>query len=142
MPPKAVKKAPAKKTAKAKGKSSPAKAAKAPAKRGSAVQHKTPDPDRKKHIRRAVDASGSWPVDPETGLPLVQLSFTASELVPTGEYANVIVGPVTVTKFILDPGDDQALADELNDLAEVVEADCISVQRTLVLESLQDEVSD
>lgn len=134
MPPKksAAKKPAAKKSG---------KAAKAPAKRGNAVQHKQPDPDRKKNIRRSVDATGSWPVDPETGLPLVQISFTASELIPTGDFANAIVGPVTVTKFVPDPQDDDELAEELNDLAEVVEAKCISEQRELVLESLQDEAS-
>lgn len=131
-PPKAVKKAPAKKAAK---KASAKATAKPPQKKGSATE-------RKGTARRAVDVSGSWPVDPETGLPLVQISFTASELIPTGEYANVTVGPVTVTKFIIDPEDDEALADELNDLAEMVEANCINVQRTLVLESLQDGVGD
>jgi hypothetical protein len=117
------------------------KAAKSPAKRGSAVKSDVKDNSgsRQSRATRGVDASGSWPVDPSTGLPLAQISFTASELIPTGEYANVVVGPVTVTKFIPDPEDDDALAEALNDLAEVVEAKCISEQRELVLESLQVE---
>ena len=105
-------------------------AAKPPAKRGTAVS--------RKGDRKGVDMSGSWPVASD-GTPLLQISVTASELIPTGEYANVTVGPVTVTRFIQDPEDDDALAEELNNLAEVVEIKCISEQRELVLESLQDE---
>lgn len=118
MPPKKAAKKPAK------------AAAKPPAKRGAAVA--------RKGDRKSVDMSGSWPVDAD-GVPLLQISFTASELIPTGDYANVTVGPVTVTKFIPDPQDDDALAEELNGLAEVVEAKCISEQRELVLESLQSD---
>ncbi len=103
-------------------------AKKSPGKRGAAVA--------RKGDRKGVDMSGSWPVD-QDGVPLLQISFTASELIPTGDYANVTVGPVTVTKFITDPQDDAVLADELNNLAEVIEAKCISEQRELVLESLQ-----
>lgn len=133
-PPKKAAKKPAKKAA-----------AKAPAKQGAAVKNKsTGDHSTKRNARqsvdrRKVDATGSWPVDPDTGLPLVQISFTASELIPTAEYANVVVGPVTVTKFIIDPEDDDDLAEQLNDLAEVVENKCISEQREIVMESLQDD---
>jgi hypothetical protein len=115
----------AKKPAKKAVKKSPAKA---PVKRGAAVA--------RKGDRRGVDMSGSWRVDAD-GVPLLQISFTASELIPTGDYANVTVGPVTVTKFIADPDDDDTLAEELNNLAEVVEAKCISEQREIVMESLQ-----
>lgn len=116
-------KAPAKKPpAKAPAKAPP----KAPPKRGTSVERKG---DRKR-----ID-SVAWPVS-EDGIPMVQISFTASELIPTGEYANVTIGPVTVTKFVSD-GDDDHLAGELNHLAELVESDCIAEQREIVIESIQ-----
>jgi hypothetical protein len=95
-----------------------------------------PPPKRPTAKRRAAGSDSiqtvTWPVD-EDGNPMAQISFTASELIPTGDYANVSVGPVTITKFVKD----EDLADKLNELAETVEADCISEQRALVLESLQ-----
>lgn len=133
MPPKG-KKAPAKKAAK----KAPAGKAKAPAKssaKGAAVKSER----ARRDTAEIIDNSGPVPIG-ANGLPMIQIQVSASELIPTGEYANVVVGPVTVVKWIEDPGD--GLADEVNDLCEVIEADVISVQRTLVLESLQDEVSD
>lgn len=114
MPPKAPPKKPAK---------APPKA---PPQRGASTE--------KKGERKKV-GSIAWPVD-ESGVPMVQISFTASELIPTGEYANVTIGPVTVTKFVPD-GDDDALATQLNDLAALVESDCIAEQREIVVDSLQ-----
>lgn len=134
-PPKAAKKAPTKKAAK-KGAPGKSKApAKASEKAGAAVKS-----DRaRRDTAQVIDNTGPVPIG-ANGLPMVQIQASASELIPTGEYANVVVGPVTVVKWIEDPGDD--LADEVNDLCETIEADVISVQRTLVLESLQDEVGD
>lgn len=84
--------------------------------------------------RKKVE-SIEWPVD-DNG-PMVQISFTASELIPTGQYANVTVGPATATKFVTDDG---KLEKHMNDLAELIEAEVIAEQRVLVLESLQAEV--
>lgn len=81
-----------------------------------------------------------WPVDKD-GQPMAQISVTASELIPTGQFANVVVGPVTVTKFVEDKSDAD-LAKQINGLAEVVEVDCLSEQRELVLESLQAAAPD
>ena len=67
---------------------------------------------------------------------MAQISFTASELIPTGNYANVTVGPVTITKFVKD---ENLGADRL--LAEIVESDCIAEQRAFVLETIQADVS-
>lgn len=122
--PKAAKKAPAKPV-----KAAPKKTA--PAKSGEAKERS------RRSTAETIDASGPIPIG-ANGLPMIQIQVTASELIPTGEYANVVVGPVTVVKWIEDPGD--GLADEINDLCEIIEADVISVQRTLVLDSLQDAV--
>jgi hypothetical protein len=85
--------------------------------------------------KRQEPESINWPLD-DKGEPMAQISFTASELIPTGDYANVVVGPVTVTKFVPD----QDLGDKLNELAETVEADCIAEQRGIVLSSIQADV--
>lgn len=89
----------------------------------------------KQTARNKVE-SIEWPVD-EDGNPMAQISFTASELIPTGNYANVTVGPATITKFVKDDN----LAESINALAEIIEVECIAEQRTLVLESLQADVS-
>lgn len=103
----------------------PAKAPpKAPPRRGAAVE--------KKGNRTKVD-SITWPVG-EDGLPMAQISFTSSDLIPTGEYANVTIGPVTITKFIPASAD---AAKELNALADIVEGDVIAEQRELVMDQLQ-----
>ena len=88
----------------------------------------------------------SWPT--VNGRPMVKIQMQASELIPTGQYANVSVGPAVVTAFI-DPDDDTGLsgdwlenvAQAVNQLAELVERDVIAVQRNLVLTSLQEQVS-
>lgn len=96
--------------------------------------------------------SEAWPRNPN-GRPMAKITMTASELVPTGQYANVSVGPAQVTAFVdLDRvvnGDGgyftdeehQALAQALNELAEVVERDVIAVQRGIVLESMNEQLS-
>ena len=94
----------------------------------------------------AVDSDG-WPRN-AAGKPMAKIMMTASELVPTGQYANVAVGPCQITMFV-DPDDPEILTDQqranlakgLNDLAEIVEADVVAVQRSLVHESLQEHVS-
>jgi vacuolar-type H+-ATPase subunit H len=97
--------------------------------------------------------SEAWPRG-VNGAPMVKILMTASELIPTGQYANVSVGPAQITAFV-DPdrvtvdedgreiayfSEEQrgTLAKALNELAEIVESDVVAVQRNLVLESLQD----
>lgn len=92
---------------------------------------KAPNASARRGERQDIK-SIQWPVDGD-GKPMAQISFTASELIPTGDFANVVVGPVTVTKFVQD--DD--LAKHVNELAEIVEVDCLAEQRELVLETLQ-----
>lgn len=73
------------------------------------------------------------------GKPMVKITFGASELIPTGDFANVVVGPVMVERYVEDDG---KLADHLNETAEIVESDCIAEQRELVLNSLKAKVED
>lgn len=92
--------------------------------------------------------SEAWPRGVD-GKPMVKITMTAAELIPTGQYANVSVGPAQITAFVdhqrvLDTEEPyfsqqerDTLASSLNELAEIVEADVIAVQRNLVLESLQ-----
>lgn len=105
--------------------------------------------DRQRENVRMVDAD-SWPRG-VTGLPMMKVTMTASELIPTGQYANVSVGPAQITAFV-DPdrllngdayfsaGQRAVLAQALNELAEIVEGDVVAVQRNLVMESMQEQI--
>lgn len=83
------------------------------------------------------------------GYPLVKVSIAAAELIPTGQYANISVGPATIEWYI-DPRETDPIPEEeianaakaLNQLAELVEIDVIAVQRNLVLESMQSQVAE
>lgn len=97
---------------------------------------KAPNKTERRGERQQIE-SIHWPVD-EDGQPMAQISFCASELIPTGDYANVVVGPVQVTKFVKD----ENLAEQMNALAEMVESDCISEQRELVLGQIQAAVQN
>lgn len=105
--------------------------------------------------KRIIDDSqppdaGSWPVN-ANGTPMMKAEMSASELIPTGQYANVSVGPARV-HFLIDPDrtlrDDEdyftpaqraTIAKALNEAAELVESDVVAVQRNLVLESMQQQ---
>lgn len=98
------------------------------------------------------DSDQSWPRGIR-GRPMAKAEFAASELIPTGQYANVAVGPARITVFVdldrvIEDGDsyfstqEQAnLVKAINELAEMVERDVVAVQRNLVLESIQDQLS-
>lgn len=102
------------------------------------AEHQQPDTDQ------------SWPRGVNRK-PMSKIEFSASELIPTGQYANVSVGPARITTFVdlsRDVDDDEPyftdderanLIKATNELAEMVEANVIAVQRNLVLESLQGE---
>jgi len=89
----------------------------------------------------------SWPAGSD-GAPMAKITMTAAELVPTGQYANVSIGPAQITCFVdvsralesdsyFTKEERETLAAALNELAEVVEGDVIAVQRNLVMESIQ-----
>lgn len=99
-------------------------------------------------IKQNMDES--WPLGAK-GTPMMKAEMAASELIPTGQYANVSIGPCRV-HFLVDPDrelrDDEdyfspqqraTIAKALNEAAEIVEADVVAVQRNLVLESLQQQ---
>lgn len=108
--------------------------------------------ERAKEQLTTVD-SDSWPRGSD-GKPMMKVLMTASELVPTGQYANVSIGPAQITAFVDASRDleteqqyfsDQeraTIAQALNELAEIVEGDVVAVQRNLVMENLQENVSD
>lgn len=87
------------------------------------------------------------PLAPD-GFPLVMVEMAASELIPTGQYANISIGPARVRAYI-DPRDDEPfspdqlanIAKATNQLAELVEVDVIAVQRNIALESMQSQVT-
>lgn len=94
----------------------------------------------------------SWPVN-ANGTPMLKAEMAASELIPTGQYANVTVGPARI-HFLIDPDrtlrEDEGyfsaaqratIAAALNEAAELVESDVVAVQRNLVLESMQQQGS-
>jgi hypothetical protein len=102
-------------------------------------------------VRATVD-SDSWPRG-TNGQPMMKITMTAAELIPTGQYANVSVGPAQVTAFIdteRSVGDEgyfsseerSTMAKALNELAEIVEGDVVAVQRNLVMESMQGQVAN
>lgn len=87
-----------------------------------------------------------------SGNPMQKITMTASELLPTGQYANVSVGPAQITAFIdtdrvLEDGESYFTQEEksimgraLNELAEIVGGDVVAVQRNLVMESMQNQL--
>lgn len=104
-----------------------------------------------KRVQEQPLSGESWPIG-TSGTPMMKAEMSAAELVPTGQYANVSVGPARL-HFLIDP--DRALRDDedyfssqqkatiakaLNEAAEMVEADVVAVQRNLVLESIQEQL--
>jgi len=91
---------------------------------------------------------GDWAFTPD-GRPMVKLEMSASELLPTGQFANVSVGPGRLTLFI-DPQQDGGIPQEeqdniakaMNQMSDLVQIDVIGVQRNLVLESIQSDNSN
>lgn len=102
--------------------------------------------------RESAD-SESWPIGVD-GQPMMKITMTAAELIPTGQYANVSVGPAQITAFVdqnrtIKDGDayftdDQrtTMAKALNELAEIIEVDVVAVQRNIVMEAMQGQVSN
>lgn len=134
-------------------------AAKAEPKRANPLQSKTmgePDTKSREKAERAAKQSvkqqevvegDGWPRTAD-GRPMIKITMTASELIPTGQYANVSVGPCQITAFI-DPEQTPSFSDEqrenmaaaLNQLADVVEGDVVAVQRNLIMESIQEQLT-
>lgn len=84
---------------------------------------------------------------------MMKAEMSVAELIPTGQYANVSIGPARL-HFLVDP--DRELADgesyfseeqraiiakALNEVCDVIAEDVIAVQRNLVMESIQEQLS-
>lgn len=93
-----------------------------------------------------------WPVN-ANGKPMIKAEMSAAELIPTGPYANVSIGPVRMW-FLIDPDrkvgpqepywtpqERDVIAKAFNEAAEIVEGDVVAVQRNLVVENLQEQVA-
>jgi hypothetical protein len=61
-----------------------------------------------------------WPRDIR-GVPCIKITCAASELIPTVQYGNVTVGPVNVTRFVVDLDDDADLLEKINRVQSVCE---------------------
>lgn len=61
-----------------------------------------------------------WPRDIR-GVPMIKVTCAAAELIPTVQYGNVTVGPVSVTRFVLDLDDDDDLLERINKVQSVCE---------------------
>jgi hypothetical protein len=106
------------------------------------------DASTKRAQATTVAEPASIPTAPD-GYPLVKIAIAAAELIPTGQFANISVGPATIEWYV-DPREEDPIssaelenaAKALNQLAELVEIDVIAVQRNLVLESMQSQVAE
>lgn len=100
-----------------------------------------------RHDAEESAASSGWPMTPD-GRPMAKVEMAASELIPTGQYANIVVGPGRLTVFV-DPRDAdpfpeaerENVAKAMNLVADLVEVDVIAVQRALVLEAMQNNLA-
>ena len=108
--------------------------------------------DRESPATTRLNGQPGWPMGSK-GTPMMHAEMAASELIPTGQYANCAIGPCRI-HFLIDPDrelrDDEdyftpqqkaTIAKAFNEAAEVIEADVVAVQRDLVLESLQQQNS-
>ena len=96
-------------------------------------------PQQKITLEQAQKTSftDSIPLD-ENGWPLLQISWSAAELIPTRQYGNVTSGPVMVRRYIKD-GDSEYLLSELRKLAEVCEKAVSEDRETIHFQLRQSE---
>jgi hypothetical protein len=79
----------------------------------------------------AVEAP-DWPRD-VFGTPMLRVSVSQSELIPTAQYANVTLGPVQVVGFIPD-GPDDVVKDGLRRLRRLCDESIAEDRETLYRE--------
>lgn len=94
-------------------------------------------------------SASSWPTGID-GKPMAQIEIGFAELIPTGQYANVSVGPAKVTIFVdlargnedmpyFTESEKETITKSANELADMMGRDVIGVQRNLVVESISDD---
>jgi hypothetical protein len=76
-----------------------------------------------------------WPRD-AFGTPLLRVSVSQSELIPTAQYANVTLGPVQIVGFIQD-GPDEAVKEQLKRLRRICDELIAEDRQTLYAELQQ-----
>jgi hypothetical protein len=76
-----------------------------------------------------------WPRD-VFGTPLLRVSVSQSELIPTAQYANVTLGPVQVVGFITD-GPDEQVKEQLRRLRRLCDESIAEDRQTLYAELQQ-----
>lgn len=83
-----------------------------------------------KDSERGKTESSEW--FSRDGIPLVKITCAASELINTGNFSNVTVGPVSVARFVTD-GDDEHLAAEVQRTQALCEAAVAEERETIQL---------
>lgn len=89
--------------------------------------------------KKEVNFEDGWPVD-GNGTPMVKITFTASNTVPTAQYANVVIGPASATKFVPDTGQED-LTKEIIELAKPVEW-ALGHERGRILDEISGKAED
>lgn len=79
-------------------------------------------------------ANGTPPTGPD-GMPMIEIFAQSSETVPVAQYANVVLGPVGVRRWIAHTDDPEEIRGAFRELMDVVEQ-VISEDRQLVAESV------
>lgn len=77
----------------------------------------------------------------ENGLPAIEIVHQGSELVPVAQYANVTIGPVSVKRYVEDPGLYKITGIDPDDYDEEQQAIATAYKENLVVgQSLLEEV--
>jgi hypothetical protein len=71
-----------------------------------------------------------WPRDIR-GMPAIKITCAAAELVPTVQYGNVTVGPISVTRFVVDLDDDEDLLKQINRTQAICEQAVAEERKTV-----------
>jgi hypothetical protein len=69
------------------------------------------------------------------GLPMIEITVQSSETVPVAQFANVVVGPIAVRRWVEDTQNDDELREKINSNQELVES-VVSEDRDIVQESV------
>lgn len=69
------------------------------------------------------------------GLPMIEITVQSSETVPVAQFANVVVGPIAVRRWVEDTQDDDDLTEKIHRNQEMVES-VVGEDRDLVQESV------
>lgn len=62
----------------------------------------------------------NWPTD-EDGNPMSLISISVSDLIPTAKYAHTTLGPATITKFVKDGTEGEAISEAYDIVDETLD---------------------